>query len=249
MKIFIFFRSSYTARTIDSLQSFIYGLSPPETPNDEITFTTGVEQKEILEPDYFACQDFLQSFTKFQSTEEFQRLKNESAFFYKDLIDQSNLPWDDFNWLFVGDWILSLWCYGGDGFLPQYVDQVFFNKSLEYASYFALQGYTSQRGVAGASPTREIFRIFDEFISGESRVQFSLLSAHDITITSVLDTLGVLLDSMPPFASHLVFELYEKDFDYYIRTLYNGEELFGGLQKYGRLKSDVSDFISYCPEL
>ncbi|KAI9193411.1 histidine phosphatase superfamily [Polychytrium aggregatum] len=68
-------------------------------------------------------------------------------------------------------------------------------------------------------------------ISGKNELGLALYSAHDTTILSLLNSLGLEQPSLPPFASVVVIELLENTHksllsaEYYIRVSYNGHHL------------------------
>ncbi|KAJ8916046.1 hypothetical protein NQ315_010914 [Exocentrus adspersus] len=61
---------------------------------------------------------------------------------------------------------------------------------------------------------------FDDVITGTSTPKFLMLSAHDGTIVSVLNGMGVFDMSPPGFAAAVVWELKRKDGVYHVNLLY-----------------------------
>lgn len=56
----------------------------------------------------------------------------------------------------------------------------------------------------------------------KSSLKYVLVSGHDTTILAILAALGAPLDTIPPYASHLSFELYEKDNkEQFVKVIYN----------------------------
>lgn len=58
---------------------------------------------------------------------------------------------------------------------------------------------------------------------GSQSIKFVLLSAHDITIASIMTLLDAPLFKTPDYASDLNFSLYETHQNYIVRVTYNGE--------------------------
>ncbi|CEL91774.1 unnamed protein product [Vitrella brassicaformis CCMP3155] len=58
-----------------------------------------------------------------------------------------------------------------------------------------------------------------------SELKFLLFSAHDSLLTSILSTLGMWDNKVPPFPSHLLIELWKnKEGRYIVKIIYNGQE-------------------------
>ncbi|KAG8445350.1 hypothetical protein GDO86_010219 [Hymenochirus boettgeri] len=63
---------------------------------------------------------------------------------------------------------------------------------------------------------------------GKKGEVFALYSAHDVTISPILSSLGLKEARFPRFAARLVFELWhdpDKKKEHYVRILYNGEDV------------------------
>ena len=72
-----------------------------------------------------------------------------------------------------------------------------------------------------------IFRQMEKAVTG-SNLKFVLYSGHDSTITPLSVSLGFGGSTHPPFASRIVFELYENKSnsrDIFLRILYNGQDV------------------------
>merc|ERR1711862_220218 len=61
----------------------------------------------------------------------------------------------------------------------------------------------------------------------------SLFSGHDTVIAPVLSALGVYkrqgLCEWPPYASRIIFELYRRASNHFVRVVYNGQPMVGVL--------------------
>ncbi|XP_064418151.1 2-phosphoxylose phosphatase 1 [Latimeria chalumnae] len=64
-------------------------------------------------------------------------------------------------------------------------------------------------------------------LRGKKEEVFALYSAHDVTVSPVLNALGLLEARFPRFAARLIFELWQgpKNKNYFIRILYNGDDV------------------------
>ncbi|STX52358.1 major acid phosphatase Map (histidine-acid phosphatase) [Legionella busanensis] len=62
---------------------------------------------------------------------------------------------------------------------------------------------------------------FYQTIQTKSPLKYVLYSAHDSSIMSVMTTLGVPLNDIPPYAANLNFSLFQNKDKYYVRVSYN----------------------------
>ncbi|EDR28431.1 prostatic acid phosphatase precursor, putative [Entamoeba dispar SAW760] len=60
---------------------------------------------------------------------------------------------------------------------------------------------------------------------GKTNVKYTHFHAHDTTIYPLVSLLEGDYSSWPPYASYIIFEMYEKDSEYYIRVGYNNKLL------------------------
>ncbi len=59
--------------------------------------------------------------------------------------------------------------------------------------------------------------------NGTQKYKYMLYSGHDISIVSIMYALGATPKFNPPYASHLDFELYKQENNYYIKVFLNGD--------------------------
>lgn len=71
----------------------------------------------------------------------------------------------------------------------------------------------------------EIVNRFVDMTTGKSPVRFALLSAHDTVVAPLVAALEGFDCRWPPYASRVVFELWESQSRYYTRILYNGRTI------------------------
>jgi lysosomal acid phosphatase len=75
--------------------------------------------------------------------------------------------------------------------------------------------------LAGSPIMTRITSNFDTVIKGYVGTRFFLYSAHDTTISYILAYLGLDFSQPPPYASTLIFELYQTASSYYVTLKYN----------------------------
>ncbi len=70
-----------------------------------------------------------------------------------------------------------------------------------------------------------VINYFDQAIRKQTDLKYILFSAHDSSILSVMDALGVPLDHRPPYASRVNFSLFKRKKTYDIRVSYNWKKM------------------------
>ena len=243
---FVQIRSSETERTVRSAESFIHGLYPPETPDDLISIETGTELFELLHPRVDHCKDFGAVWERWKQTPEYKNMLNETEALLKDLVIESGLKWDDWQWEWVGDWLYTIGCCGSP--LPGFITQEQLDISIKAVEFFTLNLFQYERGVAGAPILRELTTHIEDSLIGATNLKFYLLSGHDVSIVAALNVLGIDITEVPPFASHLAFEVWEVDSRPMVRVVLNGEVLLEPIL-YQKFKRIVAPYLSFCPEL
>ncbi|EAY22240.1 Histidine acid phosphatase family protein [Trichomonas vaginalis G3] len=243
---FMYLRSSEPERCIRSLESFMHGLYPPEYPDEFLKIVTGTDPLELLHPRPDHCADLTKSYNDWINSSKYLEKKENAARVLKDLVNQSGLPWDEWQWLWVGDWLYTIACVGKP--LPDFITQEMLDVAMDAVEFYTLDLYQHQTGVAGASIIREVLQHISERQAGEKNHKFVLLSAHDISIVAACDILGIKLDKIPPFASHMMFEVYRSNGRFLVRVSLNGEVILKEmtLQKF---KGLVLPYINYCKEV
>ena len=111
---------------------------------------------------------------------------------------------------------------------------------------YGVYNYTTNHSVLAAAPMRQIIANMNNAIMNQDR-KFSLLSAHDTTVASILVLLDCFEDRdvVPQYASHLACELFERNEDgkKFIRFTFNGIELT--LPHFGESLVPFDDFVTY----
>jgi acid phosphatase len=243
---FIQFRASEPERTVRSAESFIHGLYPPDHPDEIITIQTGTDLLELLHPRSGHCKDLTDVYNQWITSEEFLAKQNASAPHLRKLIEDSGFEWNEYQWLYVGDWLYTIGCCGNE--IPSFITQEQLDVAMDAVEFFTLKFFTMKRGVAGASIMREVLMQIERAVTGTTNTKFVLMSAHDVSIVSALDVLGIHLQHIPPFASHLAFEVWKINEVFNIRVVLNGEVMLGPIPL-TKFKSIIGPYLSYCPEL
>lgn len=108
--------------------------------------------------------------------------------------------------------------------LPDWTKSVFPEKLKPWAAFsFAVDCYTPPLARLKTGPLfHEIQQHFLNFTSGNSATpKFLLYSAHDMTVASVLQTIGAFEYHSPPYSSSVLFELRRRSNDsYYLNAFY-----------------------------
>ncbi len=71
----------------------------------------------------------------------------------------------------------------------------------------------------------ELIAHMEKAVKGPRQYSFILYSGHDTTLIPVLSALGAPLDSQPPFASNVSFELYRNKDEYSVKVRFNDKDI------------------------
>eukprot|EP00039_Didymoeca_costata_P011451 m.160806 g.160806 ORF g.160806 m.160806 type:complete len:1385 (-) comp15175_c2_seq1:1666-5820(-) len=113
-------------------------------------------------------------------------------------------------------------------------DEVMVTEISEYICRLRYCGHTEgdQRVMSKLAAGLLPAAIINEFLavakSDNKNGRFTLYSAHDNTLMALLSHLGFTDYPIPRFGSHIVFELHEKDKEFYVKFLYNHDPEFFG---------------------
>lgn len=244
---FVQFRASEPERTVRSAESFIHGLYPPDHPDEILTIQTGTDLLELLHPRAGHCKDLTDVWNQWITSEEYLTKQKAAEPTLRKLVEDSGYEWDENQWLYVGDWLYTIGCCGS-GEIPDFITQEQLDVAMDAVEFFTLKFFSMKRGVAGASIIREILMQIERAATGTTNTRFVLMSAHDVSIVSALDLLGVHLDYIPPFASHLAFEVWKINERLHVRVVLNGDVMLGPITL-TKFKAIAGPYLSYCPEL
>lgn len=240
-------RASSPDRCVKSAISFANGLCPADAPDDTAELVTGTDASEVLHPREELCGDIADMWARWTKSPEYAALKREAEPLLRALVEESGLDWGfEYNWLWVGDWLYTLGCCaeGAERF-PAFISQAQLDVAIRAVEFFTLRFFQYERGVAGAPILREVLRALDRTASMEDRNRFTLLSAHDVSIVSAAALLGVNLEKIPPFRSHMAFEKWRIGSEIYMRVVLNGEVIVE-TTSYIRFRQMVLPYLHYC---
>ncbi|KAH0792119.1 histidine acid phosphatase [Histomonas meleagridis] len=223
----MFVRATTYDRTYRSAISFLNGLYPPARPDEIISVIIG-STYDVLRPSSSYCPEIKQLETDFLNTDSFKNQLKEGQEMFGELGKYLDISITDRSSLEkVCDWVNTLSCDERE--IGPSVTSQMISKCRTISGSFMFGAYggdnNKTRGIAFSTGMREIFRVIDEALSGVSPVKFALHSAHDTSVVAMLTALGQNVNSVPPYASHIAVELFEKDQKYYVRFSFNGNPL------------------------
>ena len=226
----IYIRASSYDRTYRSAVSFLSGLYPPKTENELIDIITGVPNSDVLRPNKLFCKNITDLYAIYLSSEQCQKDVEEAKIVLKPFCDYIKADCDKLTQSTADrycDYLNTMKCTERQ--LPSDLNDNLFDFCMRYQGnqLFNLYGFNDTFRTYGGSYTlREIFRVLDSHINGETTAKFALFSAHDSTVAAVLAALKFdysKLLTIPPLASHLTMEVYEKENELYCRWVFNGD--------------------------
>jgi len=250
----MFIRSADVERCVQSAQSQLLGMYPPQHGPNPIRVVPIHTIEQALDDVETSgrCPRLVQLCNELQNTTEWNQYLNQFNPLQQSLIKAWNLTstpqyipeWDD-----VFDMIESR-KYDGQPFPPginaSIADQIVSIASGELAR---LWNSTERVQLGIGQFMFEIYTRFSEFISrrenksfepnfgkfpkfanffpkNAANVKYILYSAHDITCSLVLAGLGVFDGRWPKYASHIQMELYSDQGQWKVGVLYNDKEMF-----------------------
>jgi len=254
----MFVRASNYDRTFKSALSFLKGLYEPQTIDEIIDITTGTSAWDVLRPKTDMCPDIANLTKEFEESEQFKNYLTEAEGVLRPLREYLNqTKWTKSSSNKMCDWLITMYC--NEKIIDSKITSAAIDKCWELQGkvLFDLYGMKNETsGVGFSYGMREMFRILDNFLNGTSKVKFGFLSAHDSTLSVFLVALGHKLDKIPPLASHIAMEIYEKDNEKYVRFEFNGEPLELPLMnnqtlvKLNDFRTAIHPFIyNYCKEM
>lgn len=232
----IYIRSSVIPRAIESAVSFLQGMYQPKSNSENLSIETGQFGSEILCPNPDLNEFFKKKAKEFAQTTEFQQRISLIPQQIKNVI-----PNNQVDQLLAGDFP---YCLQFNGYrLPKIIEddnkryQMMIHSntdcfgSLFYFLNSNIAFYVSQFlefvGKKAYWPIMELFvSNLKKFLDKKTEVKFTLFSGHDVTLSAFLLALGFInRDGVPPYASHLGAELWERKNKLELRFVINGEVL------------------------
>lgn len=257
-----YFRCSDIERTFRSAQGFLHGVFPPQSPNEIIDIETDTADLSILRPHDGFCKDLEEVRKEYVKTERYQNWIDETWEIVKDLAKTLQVTEKSgANINAVCDFVSTVYC--DNKRLPADAQNETIQQAcLHSLGFYMYDYYQYNSTVAGSYTMRKMVSVADQHVNNNGKLKFSLLSAHDSTISSILIFLKgkyfKTYNRIPPFASHLAMELWSSDENpnnYTIRFALNGEDI--ELEKmenqtivnYNDFKDAYSDYQKYCAEI
>lgn len=257
-----YFRCSDIERTFRSAEGFLHGAFPPQSPNEIMDIETDTSDLSILRPYDGFCKDLREVRKEYVKTQQYQDWIDSTWEIVKDFAQTLHLTeksGENIN--AVCDFVSTVYC--DDKRLPADAQ----NETLQQAclnslGFYMYDYYQYNSTVAGSYTMRKMISVTDRHVNENGKLKFSLLSAHDSTISSILIFLKgknfKTYNRIPPFASHLAMELWSSDdnpTEFTIRFALNGEDI--ELEKmenktnvnYNDFKIAYSDYQKYCAEI
>lgn len=207
----IYLRSSKSDRAIRSMISFVHGMYPPVTPDDIITFTSGGDKVEPLNPNEYGCPEYGKKYyEEFIKTDEFARRKERALKLQKPLYDYLKLEQSEENWMWLGDWIYSYYCSNQS--IPSVITDEMFEVAMNDTSYYSVGFFKEYPDIASGPIWRLLLEAINDRLALANQYKFHFFSGHDTTIGSMLAKLGYSdLSGIPPYRSHILVELYNEE--------------------------------------
>ena len=270
----IYVRTTAIERTHRSAISFLHGLSLPAVKGELIKLIMGSQTYDLYRPNVRQCADIKEAKYNYTHTEFYKNelihsvhiLKNAYKLLNFDIleinssgnIDEKLLDELSSKRKLSCDFIITTDCFEQNfeeitNDMLQYCENLF--GTIENG-YFDIDPYLSF-----SQGFREIFKLINGRISDINRIRFALYSVHDTTIISVLKALEQKVTRNPPYASHIIIDLFADDISskkgskIYIRFSFNGKVLNipsiyskvgDGIYEMTDFKNHISSHLTKC---
>ncbi|KAH0789888.1 histidine acid phosphatase [Histomonas meleagridis] len=252
----IYIRSTAYDRTFKSALSFIGGLYESQSVNELIDITSGPSSNDLFRPSHKTCGDIKNLYQKYVDSDKFKEFLARSGEILKPVREYLNLTeWTQSSGNKACDWVFTMYC--NEKTMSPDINQTHIDICSEMLARNLYDLYLQDdetMGIGFSAGMRELLRVLNMSLSGESTVKFALHSTHDSTVSVFMSLLGNRLDTLPPLASHLAMEVYQKNNEKYVRFVLNGKPLpikFMNDQIMVKLDdfiTNVKPKINYCKE-
>ena len=239
------FYSSPVERTFRSAEGFISGLYPPQSDNEVLQITMGTLASNPINAE--SCQEFVDQKAEFEVSETYTNFVDSIWPTIQEAAEYFGMEKTNDNAHTICGWAVAYNCSVGS-IGPSWMTDEFMAACRRdtWMMQYGVYNYTTNHSVLAAAPMRQIIANMNNAIMNQDR-KFSLLSAHDTTVASILVLLDCFEDRdvVPQYASHLACELFERNEDgkKFIRFTFNGIELT--LPHFGESLVPFDDFVTY----
>lgn len=247
-------KSSPVDRAFASAIEFMNGLYPPNYANGIFKINAGKSRASPLNLDVVTCKEYKKVKSDFRAGHQYEKLMDEVWPILEPAAKRFQLNKTVINFRKICSWTTAFNC-ATDAPRPDFFTNEFLESCLreQVLSKFGVIGSSKYRAV-GASP---LFRMFFKDIDKAEKkgTKLTYYSAHDATIVAILSFLGKFRKYVPPYASHLVMEIYkDANAKKYIRFFLNGENFkVEGFENilipYEEFKDFCTPRLIYCHEI
>lgn len=247
----VYARSTDIERTFRSCQAFLNGAFPPQKPFEYLSIVHGSDFSEILRPGSF-CKEENAASAAFNSDIKVLNYSQKEWKKLEHVANELQLDYSLSNLQLIADWIYTYHC--NDRRLPSFVTQNDILRSHKILGKLFQRYYEGNGAIYASYSMREVLRIAETSLK-KRNPKFAVFSAHDSTVFGFLEFLNKKIKLLPPYASHILFEIFKLNGEEQIRWSYNGEVIplnkFDGnnYMPYFKFVEKVKGIYDMCHEL